>query len=149
MPFSSTTCTVRQRTHSTSRTTPLTLDLTVIIGLHSLPGGVNNLDIGEALFHNAWFNNATNLDYSFRAIDGVLTFIKQSGHMNAFTVAPINEASDNFAGFGSAAGLTVKGTDWINTYLDGVLAKITKVVRSHSAASSDRSLPSEVGRGIA
>ncbi|RAR12163.1 glycoside hydrolase [Stemphylium lycopersici] len=105
----------------------LKYNMHVIIGLHSLPGGVNNLDIGEALFHNAWFNNATNLDYSFQAIDGVLNFIKQSGHMNAFTVAPINEASDNFAGFGSAAGLTVKGTDWINTYLDGVLAKIAKV----------------------
>jgi len=26
----------------------------VIIGAHSLPGGVNNLDIGEALMHDAW-----------------------------------------------------------------------------------------------
>ena len=49
--------------------------------------------------------------------------------MNAFTIAPINEASDNFAGFGSSAGLTINGTNWINTYLDGVLAKIAKVVR--------------------
>jgi glucan 1,3-beta-glucosidase len=99
----------------------------VIIGLHSLPGGVNNLDIGEALFHNDWFNNATNLDYSFQAVDGVLNFIKNSGHMNAFTIAPINEASDNFEGFGSADGLTVNGTNWVNTYHDGVLAKIAKV----------------------
>jgi glucan 1,3-beta-glucosidase len=50
--------------------------------------------------------------------------------MNAFTIAPINEASDNFAGFGSAAGLTVNGTNWINTYFDGVLKKIAKVVRN-------------------
>jgi glucan 1,3-beta-glucosidase len=50
--------------------------------------------------------------------------------MNAFTIAPINEASDNFAGFGSAAGLTINGTNWINTYFDGVLKKIAKVVRS-------------------
>jgi glucan 1,3-beta-glucosidase len=100
------------------------------VGLHSLPGGVNNLDIGEALFHNAWFNNATNLDYSFQAIDGLLNFIKNSGHTNAFTVAPINEASDNFAGFGSSAGLTTNGTNWINTYFDGVLKKIAQVVRS-------------------
>ena len=40
-----------------------------IIGLHSLPGGINNLDIGEAFFHNAWFYNLTNLDYSFQAVD--------------------------------------------------------------------------------
>ncbi|KAH8644972.1 hypothetical protein IG631_02436 [Alternaria alternata] len=61
------------------------------------------------------------------AVDGVLNFIKQSGHVNAFTIAPINEASDNFAGFGSAAGLTINGTNWINTYFSGVLKKIAKV----------------------
>ena len=101
----------------------------IIIGLHSLPGGVNNLDIGEALFHDAWFYNSTNLDYSFQAVDGVLNFIKTSGHQNAFTIAPINEASDNLAGFGSADGLSVNATNWINTYMDGVLAKIAKVDR--------------------
>lgn len=69
-----------------------------IIGLHSLPGGVNNLDIGEALLHDAWFFNATNLAYSYDAIDAMLDFIVASGHTNKFTVAPINEASDNLAG---------------------------------------------------
>ncbi|KAG9714225.1 hypothetical protein KCU73_g16269, partial [Aureobasidium melanogenum] len=29
----------------------------VVVGLHSLPGGVNGLDIGEALDHDAWFFN--------------------------------------------------------------------------------------------
>ncbi|CAN9390166.1 unnamed protein product [Alternaria alternata] len=104
----------------------------IIVGLHSLPGGVNNLDIGEALFHQAWFQNSTNLDYSFQAVDGVLNFIKQSGHVNAFTIAPINEASDNFAGFGSAAGLTINGTNWINTYFSGVLKKIAKLLGTSS-----------------
>jgi aryl-phospho-beta-D-glucosidase BglC (GH1 family) len=99
----------------------------IILGLHSLPGGVNNLDIGEALFHNDWFQNATNLDFSLQAVDGALNFIKNSGYANAFTFAPLNEASDNFAGFGSAAGLTANGTNWINTYFDGVLKKIAKV----------------------
>jgi hypothetical protein len=47
--------------------------------------------------------------------------------MNAFTISPLNEASDNLAGFGSAAGLTQNGTDWINTYYDGVLKKIAKL----------------------
>jgi glucan 1,3-beta-glucosidase len=66
----------------------------VVIGLHSLPGGVNGLDIGEAFGHDEWFYNATNLDYSFKAVDAVLDFMKNSGHLNAFTIAPINEASD-------------------------------------------------------
>ncbi|KAF1835374.1 glycoside hydrolase [Decorospora gaudefroyi] len=99
----------------------------IIIGLHSLPGGINSLDIGEAFGHSAWFQNATNLDYSFKAIDGMLDFIKRSGRLNAWTIAPLNEASDNFAGFGSAAGLTADGTNWVNTYFDGVLKKIAKL----------------------
>jgi glucan 1,3-beta-glucosidase len=99
----------------------------IIIGLHSLPGGVNTLGIGEAFGHNAWFFNATNLDYSFRAIDSVLNFIKTSNRQYAFTIAPINEASDNFAGFATPAGLTANGTNWINTYINGVLTRIAKL----------------------
>ncbi|KAG9673068.1 glycoside hydrolase family 5 protein, partial [Aureobasidium melanogenum] len=99
----------------------------VIIGLHSLPGGVNTLGIGEAFGHDAWFQNSTNLDYSFKAIDSVLNFIKTSGRQNAFTIAPINEASDNFAGFATPAGLTDAGVNWINTYIKGVLTRIAKV----------------------
>lgn len=105
----------------------LKYNMHIIVGLHSLPGGVNNLDIGEALFHDNWFYNATNLDYSFQAIDGVLNFIKSSGYQKAFTIAPINEASDNLAGFGSAAGLSDNATNWINTYINGVLKKIAVV----------------------
>ena len=100
----------------------------VIVGLHSLPGGVNSLDIGEALNHGDWFQNATNLDYSFKAVDEVLKFIKNSGHQNAFTLAPINEASDtHFAGFGSPAGLTDAGSNWVLTYIDGVFKKVEKL----------------------
>lgn len=99
----------------------------IIIGLHSLPGGVNSLDIGEGLMHDAWFYNTTNLNYSFQAIDGILKYIKTSGSIQSFTIAPINEASDNLAGFGTAAGLSQNATNWINTYHDGVLKKIAKV----------------------
>ena len=99
----------------------------VIIGLHSLPGGVNSLGIGEAFGHDAWFFNTTNLDYSFRAIDAMLTFIKNSGAPQGFTIAPINEASDNFAGFATADGLTANGTNWVNTYINGVLSRVAKV----------------------
>ena len=100
----------------------------IIVGLHSLPGGVNSLDIGEALGHGDWFQNATNLDYSFKAVDEVLKFIKNSGHQNAFTFGAINEASDtHFAGFGSPAGLTEAGANWVLTYMDGVFKKVEKL----------------------
>jgi len=99
----------------------------IIVGLHSLPGGVNSLDIGEGFGHDGWSFNTTNFDYSLEAVDGVLLFINNSGHIRSFTFAPINEASDNFAGFGSAAGLTTNGTDWINTYVKACLAKSAQI----------------------
>ncbi|KAF5598359.1 glycoside hydrolase [Fusarium pseudocircinatum] len=99
----------------------------IIIGLHSLPGGVNNLDIGEAFGHDGWFYNSTNLAWSFKAIDKVLDFVKTSGHKNAFTIAPLNEVSDNLAGFGSAAGLSDKATNWVLTYMNGVFQRVEAV----------------------
>ncbi|KAF7915137.1 hypothetical protein BELL_0042g00220 [Botrytis elliptica] len=99
----------------------------VIIDLHSLPGGVNSLGIGEAFGHSGWYQNATNLEYSFQAIDAILSFIQNSGEPQGFTIAPINEASDNFSGFATASGLTANGTNWINTYINGVLTRIAKV----------------------
>ncbi|KAF5556349.1 glycoside hydrolase [Fusarium mexicanum] len=99
----------------------------IIIGLHSLPGGVNNLDIGEAFGHDGWFYNSTNLAWSFKAVDKVLDFVKTSGHKNAFTIAPLNEVSDNLAGFGSAAGLSDKATNWVLTYMNGVFQRVEAV----------------------
>jgi glucan 1,3-beta-glucosidase len=98
----------------------------VIIGLHSLPVGVNSLGIGEAFGQDAWFFKTTNLDYSFRAIDAIISFIQTSGAPYGFTIAPINEASDNFAGFATAAGLTTNGTNWINTYINGIVSRVAK-----------------------
>ena len=88
---------------------------------------MNTLSIGEAFGHDAWFQNATNLDYSFRAIDSILSFIKNSGRMYGYTIAPINEPSDNFAGFATPSGLTANGTNFITTYMNGVLDRIAKV----------------------
>jgi glucan 1,3-beta-glucosidase len=104
-----------------------TYGMRVIIGLHSLPGGVNSLDIGEAFGHSGWFGNNTNLAWSFDAIDGIISFIQNSGNPWAFTIAPINEASDNFAGFATAEGMTTNGTDWIVTYINGVLERLAAV----------------------
>jgi len=36
---------------------------------HPLPGGVNGMGFGEGEDRYGWFNNATNLDYSLRAVD--------------------------------------------------------------------------------
>ncbi|KAL3420869.1 hypothetical protein PVAG01_07314 [Phlyctema vagabunda] len=99
----------------------------VIIGLHSLPGGVNMLDIGEAIGHDAWFNSAQNLAWSFDAINAIISFIQNSGNPWAFTIAPINEASDNIAGFATPAGLTANGTTWIVNYINGVLDRVAAV----------------------
>ncbi|KAF4495115.1 glycoside hydrolase [Fusarium agapanthi] len=99
----------------------------IIIGIHSLSGGVNNLDIGEAFGHDGWFYNSTNLAWSFNAFDKVLDFVKTSGHKNAFTIAPLNEVSDNLAGFGSAAGLSDKATNWVLTYMNGVFQRVEDV----------------------
>lgn len=59
----------------------------------------------------------------------MLAFIRRSGRQWAFTIAPGNEFSDNFAGFATPAGLTEAGTNWINTWVQGVLARIAKVDR--------------------
>ncbi|KEQ59455.1 glycoside hydrolase, partial [Aureobasidium melanogenum CBS 110374] len=104
-----------------------TYGMHVIVGLHSLPGGVNNLDIGEALMHDDFFYNTTNLNYAYDAVDAILDFIKASGNLTSWTLAPINEASDNLAGFGTSAGLSDKGAQWVADYTTGVLARVAKV----------------------
>ncbi|KAJ5768896.1 hypothetical protein N7520_003455 [Penicillium odoratum] len=102
-------------------------NMRVIVGLHSLPGGVNSLDIGEASGHDAWFFNTTNLDYSYQAVDKVLAFFVNTGYPWAFTIAPINEASDNPSGFASSTTLSASGKAWIVKYMQGVLKRIAKI----------------------
>lgn len=104
-----------------------TYGMHIILGLHSLPGGVNNLDIGEALMHDDWFFNSTNLEYSYQAIDAIMDFVVASGNLTAWTVAPINEASNNLAGFGTAAGLTSDAAAYIVTYIQECMDRVAKV----------------------
>lgn len=106
-----------------------TYGMRVAIGLHSLPGGVNSLDIGEAIGHDNWFYNNTNLEYSYQAIEAILTFIENSGNPWAFSVSALNEASDNLAGFATATTLTSDGTAWIVEYIQGVINR-TEAVNS-------------------
>jgi len=100
----------------------------VIIGLHSLPGGTNFLDIGEALTHIGWWYNATNFDYSMQVADKVLEFIQSSANPNQFTFSPINEPCDDFSNFATPNTVSYPdGVNYLNTYLRAVYAKIQKV----------------------
>ena len=103
----------------------------VIIGLHSLPGGTNFLDIGEALTHIGWWYNATNFDYSLQVADKVLDFIQSSANPNQFTFAPINEPCDNFDNFATPNTVSYPdGVNYLNSYFRAVYAKIQKVNRN-------------------
>ncbi|KAJ9090788.1 hypothetical protein QFC21_007168 [Naganishia friedmannii] len=102
-----------------------TYGIHVILDLHSLPGGVNGLEIGEAFGNQDWFFNQTNFDYSLQAVDAVIEFVKSSVAPEQFTIAPINEPSDNLAGFGSPDIVTEPaGVDWVLKYLRAAYAKI-------------------------
>lgn len=99
----------------------------IVLGLHSLPGGVNNLDIGEALMHDDFFFNTTNLNYAYEAVDALLDFVKASGNLTAWTIAPINEASDNLAGFGTTAGLSSDAAQYVANYTKGCIERVGKI----------------------
>ncbi|KAL4862316.1 hypothetical protein BDV12DRAFT_46201 [Aspergillus spectabilis] len=102
-------------------------NMRIIVGLHSLPGGVNSLDIGEKVGNNGWFYNATNMAYSLQAVNEVLAFFVETGYAWAFTLSPINEASDNPKQFASPNTLTTNGTAYIVRYTNAVLSAIKKV----------------------
>lgn len=99
----------------------------IVIGLDSLPGGVNGLAAGERIGATGWFNSAENLSYSFQAIDAILGFISATGHVNGFSISPINEPCDVTAQFATQGGLSLGATNFINTYIQGVLKKIGQV----------------------
>ncbi|KAJ5895229.1 hypothetical protein N7495_006920 [Penicillium taxi] len=98
----------------------------IIIDLHSLPGGVNGLDIGEAAGHSGWWHNETALEWSLRAVDEVLSFIKHSGHPEAYTIEPINEPVDNkdLSTLGTPAALSDHGAAWLLKYIHAVIARV-------------------------
>jgi aryl-phospho-beta-D-glucosidase BglC (GH1 family) len=100
----------------------------VVLDLHSLPGGLNGLDIGERVGAREWFHNTTALSYSLAAVDRVLDFIAHSGHPQHFTLEPANEPSDNpdFSTFGKPATLSANGSEWVLEYYKAVLDRVRK-----------------------
>jgi aryl-phospho-beta-D-glucosidase BglC (GH1 family) len=101
----------------------------IIIDIHSLPGGVNGLPVGEAEGHYGWFNNSTALNYSLQAVDAVINFINNSEFPQSFTIEPINEPADfkNTTLFGTPACLTDSGAQWLASYIHQVITKVQAV----------------------
>ncbi|KNG52543.1 glycoside hydrolase [Stemphylium lycopersici] len=98
----------------------------IVLDLHALPGGVNWLEIGEAHGHGDWFYSEKNLNLSYQAVDAVLDFIQnRSGHPDAYTLAPVNEAVDSkdIRTFGTPFALSDKAADWLLKYILGVIER--------------------------
>ena len=101
----------------------------IILDLHSLPGGVNWLEIGEAIGHGDWFYNKTNLELSYQAVKAVIQFIQSSGHVRSYTLAPVNEAVDSkdLRTFGTDLALSPKAADWLLKYFLGTIERVEAV----------------------
>ena len=99
----------------------------IILDIHSLPGGTNGFGHGEADGHNSWWFNETHLELSYQAVDAALAFIEASGNPWAYTIAAINEPSDNPQAFATPQGVSQKGRDWLVRYTKGVIARTTAV----------------------
>ncbi|KAK4703865.1 hypothetical protein P7C70_g2346, partial [Phenoliferia sp. Uapishka_3] len=110
----------------------------VIIGLHSLPGGVNLLEIGEAVGHNYWWQNATNMAHSLKVVDKVLDFIEASPYAKAYTFSPINEPCDNITNiFTDKAVSYPSGVNWVNKYYFAIYKKIQERKMPNTLMLSD------------
>lgn len=64
-----------------------------------------------------------------QAVDAILDFIQNSGHLESYTIAPINKPTDvhDFSVFGTPDCLTDDGAAWVLKYIKQVLAKVQTV----------------------
>ncbi|KXH26485.1 hypothetical protein CSAL01_05408 [Colletotrichum salicis] len=101
----------------------------IIVDVHSLPGGLNGLGIGEKDGNYGWFNNETALEYSYRTIDAVTQYVQASGFPQSYTIAPLNEPADNrdFSKFGTPDALSIDGAAWVAKFINGVLLRVADV----------------------
>ncbi|PLB43997.1 putative glucan 1,3-beta-glucosidase precursor [Aspergillus steynii IBT 23096] len=107
-----------------------TYGMHVVIDVHSLPGGVNGLTIGEATGHWGWFHNETALDYSLQIVDAVVDFVQNSSYPQSFSISPINEPADSnqdMSVFGTPAALSDRGASWVLKYMQAVVARVAAV----------------------
>ncbi|KAJ5248760.1 hypothetical protein N7468_000211 [Penicillium chermesinum] len=47
----------------------------IIVDIHSLPGGINGLGIGQAVGHWGWWYNQPALEWSLQVVDAVIEFV--------------------------------------------------------------------------
>ncbi|KAG5787746.1 hypothetical protein H9Q69_013190 [Fusarium xylarioides] len=101
----------------------------VILDIHSLPGGLNGMGLGEKEGNYGWFQNQTALEYSYKAVDAAIKFIQESDVPQGFTLAPINEPVDNrdITKFGTPDALSDQGAAWVLQYFQGVISRVEKV----------------------
>ncbi|KAF2010388.1 glycoside hydrolase family 5 protein [Aaosphaeria arxii CBS 175.79] len=105
-------------------------DMHIVLDLHALPGGVNWLEIGEAIGHGDWFYNENNLRLSFEAVEAVLRYIQESsGHPESYTIAPVNEAVDSkdIRTFGTPHALSDRAAAWLLRYILGTIQRVEAV----------------------
>lgn len=100
----------------------------VILDIHSLPGGLNGMGLGEKEGNYGWFQNQTALDYSYKAVDAAIKFIQESDVPQGFSLAPINEPVDNrdITKFGTPEALSDEGAAWVLKYFQGVASRVEK-----------------------
>jgi hypothetical protein len=103
----------------------------VIIDVHSLPGGLNGLTIGEATGHWGWFFNETAWGHSMEVVDEVLEFIRGSSSPRSFTLEPMNEPADRngdddlgMAVFGTPEALSEDAASYVLGFWQAVLARV-------------------------
>ncbi|KAL2836151.1 glycoside hydrolase superfamily [Aspergillus pseudoustus] len=105
----------------------------IIIDVHSLPGGLNGLTIGEATGHWGWFHNETAWNHSMDIMDQVLAFISLSSSPGSFTLEPMNEPADRngdedltMAVFGTPEALSESGAAYVLSFWQALLARVQK-----------------------
>lgn len=120
-----------------------TYNMHIIIDVHSLPGGLNGLDIGEAMGHWGWFYNDTAWGHSMDVVDRVVEFIGASGRPRAFTFEVMNEPADRnregdlgMAAFGTPAAVSDSAAAYILRFWRAVLER----VRTRESQGQDKGL---------
>lgn len=122
-------------------------DMHIMVDVHSLPGGVNGLDIGEKEGNWGWFYNETAWEHSLRVVDHVLGFIASSASPASFTFEPMNEPVDmnkeselGMAVFGTPAALSGRAAAYVLRFWKAVLER-TRAFESQSESGLGVNIP--------
>ncbi|RDW76281.1 Beta-1,3-exoglucosidase [Aspergillus mulundensis] len=122
-------------------------DMHIIIDVHSLPGGLNGLDIGEKKGNWGWFYNATAWEQSLEVVNAVVEFIYCSSSPWSFTLEPMNEPTDRngdddltMAVFGTPAALSDEAASYVMSFWKAVLERV-RALETRLGAGATGTLP--------